>query len=375
MQIHSPKSLPVRVRELSTSDYGAINALESQYELESRTYEEWIHLWDANPAFKQIETAWIRGWVLEDDDSRVVGYLANIPLWYEFEGQRFVAATSHAWVVDSRYRKYSILLLEPCFHQQNVDLYLCTSANEKSSGIIAMFNSSRVPVGSWDEALFWITDYLGFVGSWATMKSMPLVRPLRRAFSGVLWLRDLTARRSLAHTDHGLPVEFHDDFDERFDVFWEMLRRQRAHSFLAVRTREVLQWHFKHALLRKRAWILTIADGVNLLAYSIFRRQDSSKYGLQRVRLIDFQALNGNTALLLPMLRSALAMCRDQGIHMLEYIGARRQVKDILASLHPHQRKLPSWLYYYTAADEVLASRLADPSVWDPSCFDGDSSL
>jgi len=213
------------------------------------------------------------------------------------------------------------------------------------------------------------------VGSWATMKSMPLVRPLRRAFSGVLWLRDLTARRSLANTDHGLPVEFHDDFDERFDVFWEMLRRQRAHSFLAVRTREVLQWHFKHALLRKRAWILTIADGVNLLAYSIFRRQDSSKYGLQRVRLIDFQALNGNTALLLPMLRSALAMCRDQGIHMLEYIGARRQVKDILASLHPHQRKLPSWLYYYTAADEVLASRLADPSVWDPSCFDGDSSL
>ena len=40
----------------------------------------------------------------------------------------------------------------------------------------------------------------------------------------------------------------------------------------------------------------------------------------------------------------------------------------------PHQRTLPSWLFYYKASP-ALVQQLADPAVWQPSLFDGDSSL
>jgi hypothetical protein len=362
------------VRELLPNDYPEINALEVSYSLETRGYEEWTHLWDANPAYKEVVTAWPRGWVLENVDHQIVGYLGNIPLWYEIDGKRIIAATSRSWVVDSAYRNYSTLLLNHCFKQQNVDLYLCTSANRQSSAILDMFNSSRVPVGAWDQSIFWITDYAGFAASWVAMKTAHLGRPLSYSPSRESVSRNLSANGRAA-TYGGVAVECHEAFDERFDLFWEALRRKKPQSLLAVRSREVLQWHFKYALLRKRVWILTISSGSDLVAYSIFCRQDNVKYGLERIRLIDFQTLNGNTTLLIPMLRCALAGCREQGIHMLECVGIVPEVRNIAARLRPFRRKLPMWLYYYTAANQQLASRLANPAIWNPTCFDGDSSL
>ncbi len=41
-------------------------------------------------------------------------------------------------------------------------------------------------------------------------------------------------------------------FDERFDDFWHELHRGTQDLLLAVRTREVLEWHYKYALLNSR---------------------------------------------------------------------------------------------------------------------------
>jgi hypothetical protein len=34
----------------------------------------------------------------------------------------------------------------------------------------------------------------------------------------------------------------------------------------------------------------------------------------------------------------------------------------------------PSWSFFYYTDDPLLEERLADPEVWDPSEYDGDSS-
>ncbi len=41
----------------------------------------------------------------------------------------------------------------------------------------------------------------------------------------------------------------------------------------------------------------------------------------------------------------------------------------------PYRRKLPSWSYYYRAADPALAAEMAKAEAWDPSGFDGDASF
>src|SRR5579864_172523 len=368
------RNMGVHVREASFADYPQICLLEQRYGLEIKDFEEWKHFWDGNPACADLP-AWPKGWVLEAERGRVVGFLGNVPRSYQFEGQRFVAAAGHAWVVDSSYRNYAVLLLNPYFRQGNVDVYLCSSANQNSSGILSVFNSARVPVGNWDQSIFWVTDCQGFVASWLRMKDPPAPRMVAGVLSGALKLEDLFRYRSSEPSEDESEVECHDNFDSRFDLFWERLMRDKARFFLAVRSREALAWHFQYALLRKQVWIVTVAGNSGLTGYSVFCRQDNPHYGLRRVRLVDFQVLQGKDSLLVPMLRYALSKSRAEGIHMLECVGISSRVRSLVSSLHPRQRQLPSWSYYYTPANQLLASRLSAPEVWDPTYFDGDSSL
>jgi hypothetical protein len=364
----------VHIREASFGDYDAICALESNYGLVSKEYDEWTHLWTCNPASGPNKPKWPIGWILEKHE-QVVGYVGNIPLLYELAGQPLIAAATRAWVVDTGYRNYSIPLLQHYFTQPNVDLYLGTTANAQSSPVLGMFNSVPVPVGAWDRSAFWITNTFGFASSLLAMRDITLRRPLSHALSGALTLRMALAGQRSADSNASMRVDCSDNFDDRFDRFWEAFRKENTQLLLAVRTREVLEWHFKYARLKDQLWVYTIAGDAGLVAYSIFCRQDNPKFGLKRVRLIDFQALGGQVALLRPILCSAIDRCQNEGIHMLEYIGVGRKVGHLISTLKPCKRRLPSWLYYYKPASERLRRLLADPGTWDPSGFDGDFSL
>jgi hypothetical protein len=315
------------------------------------------------------------GWVLEGEDRTIVGYLGNIPLFYELEGQRLLASVAHAWVTDVRYRSYSLLLLEQYFSQKIVDLFLNATVGPLASESFAVFQSLPAPVGAWDRSAFWITNYQGFLECWLATKAFPLAKPLSHLLSAGLFVKDTLARGQLRQHDTGVELELCADVDDRFDIFWEALRKINPHILMAVRTREALEWHFKYALRQNKAWIVTVGKGSDLTAYGIFRRHDNPRFGLRRMRLVDFQTLDGNTAILVPMLAWAVGRCRREGIDMMESIGFGTDKENVISKIAPHERKLPSWLYFYKTKDKSLAERLSDPNVWDPSQFDGDASL
>src|ERR1700720_2454432 len=110
----SPAPTPakaLRLREARFEDYSGVSALESKFHLVSKSYEDWRHLWVSNPACGDRKDRFPMGWVLESEAGAIVGYLGNIPLSYEFEGKKLLAATTRSWVVDTAYRAHSLLLL------------------------------------------------------------------------------------------------------------------------------------------------------------------------------------------------------------------------------------------------------------------------
>src|SRR5882724_11488074 len=118
--LHKPRKaiLAPKVRQSSFDDYPQIASLAARNGLKFKSYGEWQHLWIDNPLYKELQKQWPMGWVLENEDRHIVGYFGNIPLAYELGGSRLVAATGHAWVVDSIYRGYSLLLLAHFFAQE-----------------------------------------------------------------------------------------------------------------------------------------------------------------------------------------------------------------------------------------------------------------
>jgi hypothetical protein len=371
----SQKSL--KLREVRFEDYTQVAALASKFHLQTESYPGWKHLWIDNPAYRGINEKFPLGWVLENSDGAISGYLGNIPLNYDFDEKRLLAATTRSWVVDTAFRTYSPLLLGTYFKQPNVDLFLNTTVNSQAAPAYSIFQGARVPVGAWDQTLFWITHHQGFAESFLRKKGGAMAKSLSYPLSVGLFLRDQFSRIRFPGNETAVAVLPCAGFDDRFDAFWAALRKKKSHLLLAVRSREVLEWHFRFALLQNVAWVYIVEGSSGLSAYSVFLRQDNPEAGLTRVRLADFQCLEQERAsdVLRAMLQTAIDRCRQESIHMLELIGLAPALERKLQRASPQRRPLPNWVYFYKANDPSLAERLKNPAVWEPSLFDGDSSL
>ena len=363
-----------RVREACIEDHGQIAALQMRNGLSAKSYRDWTALWCRNPVYQQWEGRWPIGWVLETERHEIVGWVGNLASAYQFNGQRLWAATPWSWVVDADHRGYGLLILNRLLRQKYVDLVISSSVSSVSEPFAKYLGFSRVPTGTWNKSGFWITHYCGFAQIALKLKRVPLARAAARPLATALSCWDLYNGCSELRNSSD-EIELCSEFDSRFDEFWEEFQRQNENVLLAVHTQEALAWHFREALLEKQAWILATSEGRRLTAYAIFDRQDSPAIGLQRIRLVDFQAHRGYEGALLSTLSWMLQKCCQEGVHMLEVDGCWLNRPGLPQIITPYRRPMPSWRFYYRAGDAKLAEALRDPEVWVPSSFDGDASL
>ncbi|HTQ55154.1 MAG TPA: hypothetical protein VMI94_11885 [Bryobacteraceae bacterium] len=364
----------VAVRAATLADHLQIASLESRYGLGTRNYEEWSHLWLANPVFRE-HPDWTIGWVVADQDRRLVGSLGHIPLAYTFQGRRILACSGRALVAEPPYRSACLMLLDQLINHSQADLYLNNTVGADVAPAFHLFECSRVPSGIWDRAAFWITRYRQTITAFLRPRLGGASHLLSHPLAAAAFLNDRLKAAGLREND--VRVSACTAFDDRFDDFWESLQARLPHVLLAVRTRETLAWHFKYKLAKNQLWIATVSDGPRLVAYAIFERKDPGDpiACLRRMRLVDFQSLDGGTALLAPILLWALRKCGQERIHLLENVGRWLEKGEWVASAAPYRRKLATWTYFYRAAKPGLAHSLMDRGVWAPSLYDGDATL
>lgn len=363
----------VLVREARLSDYDAIAALMQRYGMETYAREDWQGLWKGNPVYERRAGDWPIGWVLESNDSRVVGFSGNIPVACCFGGKELTAAVTSAWVVDANHRSHSMLLASKYFAQKNVDLLLNTTAIHVAGQIFRAFHAKPIPVEGLETALFWVLDYRGFALSSLVRKGVPLSAMV--SYPAAAALSVFAAIKGGSSGGRDLPrVNALADFDERFDGLWQQLK-ERTDVLLSGRDRETLRWHFRRSLRSNGLWIYTHETEGRLTSYAIFQRQDKADVGLTRMRLVDFQSVDANPLILDAMMAAALRRAKAEGVQMLEVLGFSGSVRSRLEKLAPFRRKLPSQLYYYKALSKELKTPLANPQAWQPCSYDGDSSL
>jgi len=361
-----------RFREAVFADHPQIARLESRYGLAPKPYDAWRGLWLGNPAFRALHGNWPIGWVLEDGDGQIVASMGNIPLAYELDGRPLLAVSGHSWVAEPAHRSASLLLQDHVVNQPGVDLYVNNTVSAASAAAVQAFDCVPVPVGRWDRAGVWYTHRQRYYELRLRQRHVPGATPLSYLLSAPVRLKDRLLTRRLDTCD--VEVTACPAFDDRFDEFWAELRARNPHRLLAVRTREMLEWHYRHAALDGRLWIGIVADGARLVAFATFVGDERPVWGT-RVRLVDFQSLDGGATLLPPLLSWALDKAGRNGIHAVEVLGRWLGEGEPLAHAAPHPQQLPTWKFVYRANTPALATRLTDPAVWAPSLYDGDSSL
>lgn len=373
MELGQGTKRPV-LRQASFEDYDQIAAVEEANGLSSKPREEWLHLWQSNPAYQQ-NPGWPIGWVLEDADGRIVGSLQNVPCLFRFDGRTYVGGFGRGWAVDVKYRAFSLLLVVRQLQQPNVDLRLTSTASPKTTALLSKQGWSRVPAGEWDHSALWVTSYARTVRSYLATKAPGVISTLAGSLLYVpLLAKDMISARS-RQFNTGCELEWCTGFDERFDKFWEELESQNPRVLLATRDRQTLEWHFKYALEQERIWILTACDGPRVLAYAILERRDAQALDLARMLLVDFQALAGDQDLASAMISCVLERCRREGIQVLENMGCWLEKQQPHIPRAPHRRDLGNWSYLYQATNQGLVDALKNAESWRPTQYDADGSL
>src|SRR5436189_6452939 len=81
-----------KLREARFEDYEQIAELESRFGLTAKPYAEWVHLWQATPLYRKLKADSPIGWVLEDEDGKIVASMANMQSFYELDGRNVLGA-------------------------------------------------------------------------------------------------------------------------------------------------------------------------------------------------------------------------------------------------------------------------------------------
>lgn len=360
----------IEIHEARLDDYADIKSVVTASGLGMKVREEWEHMWTGNPVCRKSPD-WPIGWVVRDQ-GKIVGFLGNIPLSYNFKGREILASGLHSFALKPSHRGLGLLLLNRLLEfAPEVEYFVGSTANLNSSEVLDRIGVNRIPVGDWQNSSFWITNYNGFVRSAISKKGLP--DSLAGAGSAALRLYEKVSK--MPWPDQKYELKQAQEFDSRFDIFWNELQEEYPDRLLANRSRDHLQWHFNYSLHQDRAWVVTYEQDARIAAYAIFHRQDYREIKLQRLRLVDYQSLPGFEGILTSMLAWGLNRAREQGIHMLEAFGFRPDKQQIIDALAPHHRKLTAWGYYHKITSRTLEAELKDANAWDPSQYDGDCSL
>jgi hypothetical protein len=375
---HSNQAQPTRqtgdcnVREATLADYGAIREASLRNGIGAPNYLDWERFWKDTP-FRSGLSAPL-GWVLEEKSQGIVGTFSSVPRIYTYNGEPVRVALARGWAVDPSFRSASIFLANKFFSQKNVDLFLDTTASPQAGAIFKAFKCKEIPGPSCAQVLFWIINYAGFAGSVLRRKQIPHLAALRHVAGPALCCMDLLHRRK-ARRQQGKVCLLH-SFDERFDAFWDVLRRRQG-RLLAVRSSAALTWQFRPALESGDVVILAMFEGESLSGYLVMKRYDQEKIGLRRFRIVDIQAVSDEADTVLSLVSAALEHAAQSGVDVLEAMGFNRSKRDLLERFHPHRRMLPACPYLYRVSEDSrsLRNALQEADAWDPSPFDGDAAL
>lgn len=373
--VTDPKS--VTVREARFSDFESVRALNSRLGQGPDSLANWQRLWVENPSLESHNDTLAIGWVLESSHE-VVGFLGSVPLQYEFGGSTLRTAATCRFAVETGYRAFSHLLVASFLRQQNVDLFLNTTATVAAGKIMAALQAAPLPQPDYGTVLFWVLNPSRFAEG--VLKKVGIKSPFVKPGSAIVSLAlqgDLSIRRRKPQATAGSystreesPREIGGEFDELWSRY-----SSGASILWAKRTREIMHWHFDPPENRRRTVFLSCRLGARLVGYIAVRHEPPSAEPIRRSLVADLIVPDDNSEVIEHLLAAACASAGTAGCDVLEVMGFPEKIRKVFLKWKPYIRQYPAQPFFFKARDKNLHQALLNKDAWYACPYDGDGTL
>ena len=360
------------LREVQINDYDKVKSLLHRIGIPSESFETW-KAYRKSPALKKTGRNFPFGWVLEAG-SNIVGYWANIPMMYSYQGSEIFIAAARALAVAPEYRGHGLKLARKYFRQQEVDALLMTTANESSAVIFKYFKSKPVPQAQYNEVLFLVFNSWRFLRAVFLKCRFPgaialgvalLLAPLFKVITILKQMNAYSCRQDLL-----LKRICIDDLGEEFDKLWAIKREQEV--FYTDRSVAMLQWRVNIAPSHYHMYGAYLKD--KFLGYILLKIEHVEHLKLKRCLVIDIFGDFKNDENLVVLISLLVREVKDLSVDTLDIIGFPQAIRKIVKRHLPFKRTITTWPYFkFMTQDLVKACQNSD--FWYVSLMDGDSSL
>jgi hypothetical protein len=366
----------VSVREAKFTDFEEVYAMNRRLGQGTDSTDNWVRLWQDNPAVHTGKAAQRIGWVLMDAQ-KIVGFLGSIPLLYQFQGRTLIVAATCRFAIEQGYRGLSHLLVNSFFRQKGVDLFLNTTATVGAGKMMTALRASPVPQRDYGRVLFWVLQPTQFAEAVLRRASSSRVLSAVMSAPGGLLIRSEAALRrrrpTLSVPGYDVRESSLENVGPEFSRFWEERAREAPYLF-AHRTPEILRWHFSAPGSRKTTTVLSCSHDDRLLGYAIIRH-DPPQEGFRRSLIADLMVKSEDRALIMSLISAAHESSAKAGSHVLEVLGFPQIIRDVCLQANPYWRDYPACPYFYKVRERELQEQLKTEDAWYACPYDGDATI
>jgi len=360
------------LREVQINDYDKVKLLFHRIGMPSESLEAW-KAYRKSPALKKTGRSFPFGWVLEAE-SNIVGYLANIPMMYSYQGSEVFVAAPRAFAVAPEYKGHGLKLALKFFRQQKVDALLNTTANEPAAAIFKHFKAKPIPQAHYSEVLFSVFNSWRFLRAVFLKCRFPGAIALGAAFLLAPLFKVVTILKQKnaysCRQDLLLKRICIDDLGEEFDKLWGKKKEQEV--FYTDRSVAMLQWRVNIAPFSYHMFGAYL-KGL-FLGYILLKIEHVEHLKLKRCLIIDIFGDFKNDENLVVLISLLVREVRDLKVDTLEIIGFPQAIREAAKRFLPFKRTITTWPYFKFITQDLKAV-CQNSDFWYVSLMDGDSSL
>jgi len=309
-------------------------------------FEYW---WHNNP---NMNDAIPRGWILLSDDGKIGGFLGNIPVKYQINGQEQIVCGATSWYVAPDFAKKGMELFYAFLKQPPP--FLDTTPTEKVARVLRGLKFFQLKK-EWlkREAIypiqakeFWVfivnkfssNKYLEFALKLIGLLVVPLIAMYQKAYEfKILFLDKKYEAKEIIR------------FDSSYSQLWTQLKNQ--YKVIAVRDWEALNWYFfgSKGLLATRKVIGINKNGVPI-GYAALKLITRTIRGrtYYHFELIDMVMIEKHESAYYALLKGLLSFARsyDKKIAFIKIIPFDENMKTYINKLGFLWQTMESRFYY-----------------------------
>ena len=334
------------------------------------------HWWDDNPSMSSTVA---RGWVLEDNQNGLVGFMGNIPRPFQLGSKEVISYSATSILVLPRYRAHTPKLFHAFFSQKGADLLLMTSTatNTPAGKLLQAFGAKEIPLQSFEDTLVWVVDPVSLLRSALIRKGLKpwMVRAATLVGAMPTWGWMKIRWNGLRRVVGQMKIVDISEPTDIFDDLWNDLHS--AYFATGIRGSKQMRWHCYHPYseLQRHYVVAAVTSSGQTEGYFTYRFEQREDIGLRRLQVVDMFIHPENNRAIRALISHLLRVAAESNAQIVEVVGGAENISAALRTLKPIRRRRPSKRYFYKAIDPEIMNILADPQSWHATYFDGDESL